>query len=83
MKVFDPAQINGLNYINNKEHEALKYLSKHYPEIVANWQRGINKLGKQYKEWFNKGHEIGNHTYTHPINFGYLDKKQIYEEIIL
>jgi|TARA_S200000501_G_scaffold376420_1_gene431318 hypothetical protein len=60
MKVFDPAQINGLNYINNKEHEALKYLSKHYPEIVANWQRGINKLGKQYEEWFNKGRpELG------------------------
>jgi len=41
-----------------------------------------NKKNLNYvKEWFNKGHEIGNHTYTHPINFGYLDKKQIYEEI--
>ena len=29
-----------------------------------------NKKNLNYvKEWFNKGHEIGNHTYTHPINF--------------
>ena len=36
---------------------------------------------KYVSEWHKNGHEIGNHTYTHPINFGVLDKEIIYNEI--
>ena len=41
-----------------------------------------NKENLNYvSEWYKKGHEIGNHTYTHPINFGSLSKERIFQEI--
>jgi peptidoglycan/xylan/chitin deacetylase (PgdA/CDA1 family) len=32
-------------------------------------------------EWSSRGHEIGNHTWSHPLNLGALSKGDIYEEV--
>ena len=40
-----------------------------------------HKNSSAVKSWHNDGHEIGNHSYTHPLNFSSLSKEEIYEEI--
>ena len=34
------------------------------------------------KEWSDQGHEIGNHSWSHPVNLGALPKTKIYDEVI-
>ena len=36
----------------------------------------------QVKEWSDQGHEIGNHSWSHPVNLGALPKTEIYDEVI-
>lgn len=33
------------------------------------------------KEWAQSGHEIGNHSWSHPLNLGALRESQVYEEV--
>jgi peptidoglycan/xylan/chitin deacetylase (PgdA/CDA1 family) len=33
------------------------------------------------KEWASKGHEIGNHSWSHPLNLGAMKKSEIQEEV--
>ena len=38
-------------------------------------------IAKYIKKWFEDGHEIGNHSWSHPVNFGELSQSEIKEEI--
>ncbi len=38
-------------------------------------------IKKYIKKWFNEGHEIGNHSWSHPVNLGSLSYKRIFDEV--
>ncbi len=44
----------------------------------------LRPIIKQYvQKWEKNGHEIGNHTWSHPVNFGNLTKSEIDRELLL
>ena len=40
------------------------------------------EIKARVKDWYLMGHEIGNHTYTHPMNMGALTKEKVRYEIL-
>ncbi len=64
-----------LNYILNKGGKVSIFI------IGSDLLRPVIK---QYvKKWAKDGHEIGNHTWSHPVNFGNLPKEKIEKELSL
>ena len=44
----------------------------------------LRPIIKQYvQKWEKNGHEIGNHTWSYPVNFGNLTKSEIDRELLL
>jgi len=41
-----------------------------------------SEIASRIKDWSEQGHEIGNHTWSHPMNLGSLTKKEIEYEIL-
>jgi peptidoglycan/xylan/chitin deacetylase (PgdA/CDA1 family) len=39
------------------------------------------EVAARLRDWSRVGHEIGNHTYTHPQHFGLLDNRSVEDEI--
>ena len=64
-----------LNYIINNDGKVSIFI------IGSDLQRPVIK---QYvQKWAKDGHEIGNHTWSHPVNFGNLTKSEIDKELAL
>ena len=64
-----------LNYIKNKGGKI---------SIFVIGSDLLRPVIKQYvRKWAEDGHEIGNHTWSHPVNFGNLTKSEIDKELSL